>query len=184
MNAGQPLLVMDEAAAVRAARGGSLDALGELYRQHADFLYRSVLRFCDSADEAQDVVQEVFVGLPESLARFDAARPLRPWLRAVAVRVALTHGRSGRRRMQREAASAAAETASSSTETRMHQRLTLDQALQRMPREYRDVFLLRELEGYSHADIAVLLGIAEGTSASRLHRAWKHLRKTLRARAG
>src|SRR5687768_3076380 len=86
---------------VDAARTGSTEALAELYRRHADVVYRVAYSLLPETADAEDVLQDVFVGLPEALSRFDRSRPLEPWLKRVAARTALSRNRSARRREER-----------------------------------------------------------------------------------
>lgn len=156
-----------------------MEALGDLYGRYAGPVYRVALRILGSAAEAEDVLQDVFVGLPGTLKRFDEERDLGPWLTRVAARVALSHARSRGRRDQREK-SYASELPTEAPPAKLDRRLRLEQALEKVPDSLRPVLLLKEVEGYSHEEIADLLDITPGASAVRLHRALKILRQALR----
>jgi RNA polymerase sigma-70 factor, ECF subfamily len=164
-----------------AARAGRLDAVGELYRRHADEVYALAVRIMGSADDAEDVLQDVFVGLPRALRRYDERGRFIVWLKRVTVRVALMRIRSVRRK--REAPlTALADAADVGVAAAAHpiDRIALERALGRLPDKLRLVFVLKEIEGYAHAEIASALGISTGASMTRLSRAWDALRKEVR----
>lgn len=158
---------------VRQIRGGSLDALGTLYRAHAAPLFGAAYRILGARQDAEDVVQDVFVGLPRALAGYQDRGRLDAWLRRVTVRTALMRLRADdRRREDRfdDLPDLPAPAADTLDQVALQRRLRL------LPDTLRIVFVLKEIEGYSHDEIGALLDIAPGTSAVRLSRAWKHLR--------
>ena len=155
-----------------------MSALGQLFTEHGDMVYRSVLRLTGSRADAEDVAQEVFIRLPGALRGFTGTASNFPgWLRRVAVRQALMHLRGGRRRREVsvDSVSALAMPAVGSLD-----RLTINAALALLSEEHRTVFLLKEVEGYDHAEIGELLGISTANSEVRLHRARRQLRDLLR----
>jgi RNA polymerase sigma-70 factor (ECF subfamily) len=157
---------------------GDTHALGELFVAHGDDVYRAALRLTASAADADDVTQDVFVRLAGALRGFTGGAASFPaWLRRVAVRQALMHLRSGRRR--REVAVDAVVSLLAPHDAAL-ERLSIDAALVRLSEEHRTVFLLKEVEGYDHAEIAELLGISVANSEVRLHRARRQLRELLR----
>lgn len=157
---------------------GDQGALAELFVAYGDLVYRTALRLTRSRADAEDIAQELFLRLPESARGFTGPAASFPgWIRRVAVRQSLTHLRSGRRRREVSVdgvASLLAPTIASLD------RLTIETALARLPDEQRTVFLLKEVEGYGHAEIAELLGISVANSEVRLHRARRTLRDMLR----
>lgn len=158
------------------ARTGSPSALGAIYDRHAAMLFRLAYRMLRSAEEAEDLVQDLFVGLPEALRRYDERGRLDAWLRVICTRMALMRLRSTRRLLD----SSGDEAAPGESENRLAARITIESALARLSEPLRLVFVLKEVEGYSHAEIALMLGIREGTSEVRLHRATRALRTILR----
>lgn len=166
---------------IARVRAGDADGLTELFRTYGQQVYETALRITGSSDEAEDVVQDVFIGLPEALPGYRGDGPLGAWIRRLATRTALLRLRHAkrRRRWHRRAAQSAP---SSEEPPAVSARLTLQWGLRRMPDELRVVFVLKEVEGYSHAEIAALLGISEGASAVRLHRARRFLRERLKGR--
>ncbi|MGH7540447.1 MAG: RNA polymerase sigma factor [Gemmatimonadota bacterium] len=170
---------------VQQVKAGSTEALGELYRRHAERIHAAAFRVTGSRAEAEEVLQDVFVGLRGALRRFDDRRPLEPWLSRLAARVALNRFRAGARRHRREREYAAARShlgIEGAPARRTDARLDLERALGRLRDDLRIVLLLHEVEGYSHGEIGDLLEIPPGTSASRLYRALQWLREELKER--
>jgi RNA polymerase sigma-70 factor, ECF subfamily len=165
---------------IAAARSGSLDALGELYRRHADVVYALAYRMLASREDAADVLQDVFVGLPRALQSYAEQGRFESWLKQVTVRTCLMRQRSMRRKRETPLEEAVLETRAGPASHPLD-RLAVRRALAALPETLRAVFALREIEGYTHAEIAVLLGISEGNSATRLARAWSQLRKELQS---
>lgn len=165
-----------DAGLVAALKDGDRDALAELYRRHADTLYTAAYRITGDEGHAQDAVHDVFVGLERALRSYEERGDLPGWLRKVTVRTALMGIRSRTRRSRREEA---VEGTSRTDPEPVEERLAVREALDRMPEKLRLVFVLKEIEGYGHGEIADQLGISEGTSSVRLSRAWAFLRRTL-----
>lgn len=173
-----------ERALARDAAAGRPDALRELYDRHGADLLRVARGITGSADDADDVLQELFVGLPEALRRFDGRGSLEGWLRTVAARFALRWMRAEGRRTRIPIEPDSGPTTRRDAGTDAGMRVLLGQrirtAVDELPDALREVFALREIEGFSHAEIARLLDITEGASQVRLHRARAILRQRLR----
>jgi RNA polymerase sigma-70 factor (ECF subfamily) len=159
---------------VADVQSGSVPALEALYHRYASLVARVAYRITGSRDEADDVVQDVFIGLPEALRRFDGRGSLDAWIHRVATRAALMRVRQTRRHMPLDSTS---EPRTRSPDSLA--KIALDAALEKLPEPLRLVFVLKEMEGYSHAEIADLLGIRTGTSEVRLFRATRRLRALL-----
>jgi RNA polymerase sigma-70 factor (ECF subfamily) len=152
--------------------------LGDLFRRHGQQVQDVAYRIVRSTDDAEDITQDVFVGLPEALRAYEATGPFETWLRKLVARTALLRLRRERRRTkwhQRAAEQQPRRTRPDAVEAR----LTLERALRRMPDDQRVVYVLKEMEGYAHGEIADLLGISAGASEVRLHRARRFLRDRL-----
>ncbi len=162
----------DESELIARVRQGDPVALGEVYRRHASGLMGVAQRLTGSRPDAEDVVHDVFVGLPEALERYEERGKLDAWLRRLTVRRALTELRRGRRDVALEAVTL--KWADHSLD-----RAALEGALRQLPDKLRVVFVLREVEGYTHSEIAEILRIRRGTSEVRLHRAIRALRRLL-----
>lgn len=168
----------DDAALLAAARASAIDAVGELYRRHGDTVYGVAFRILGSREEAEDVLQDVFVGLPRALSHYHERGRFAAWLKRITVRTALMHLRRGARKpaMPLDADGGVAPAGLHPVD-----RVALERAVGRLPDTQRVVFVLKEIEGYSHTEIGELLGITAATSAMRLSRAWAALRKEMRA---
>ena len=162
-----------EPALLAAVRQGSTEALGELYTRHAADVFSLAFRLTGSREDAEDVLQDVFVGLPRALRAYQEQGRFGAWLGRVAARVALVRLRS-RGRLREDAIESAGDPAAR-PEADPVDRIAAQRALQRLPDGLRAVFVLKEVEGYSHAEIGGLLGITAENSAVRLSRAWKLL---------
>ena len=159
-------------------QAGDTVALGEMFSDYGDLVFRAALRLTGCRADAEDVAQEVFVRLPASIRGFTGATSQFPaWIRRVAIRQALMLIRSGRRRREVSVEGIAALTMAPD---RALDRMSISDALSRLPDDHRSVFLLKEVEGYSHTEIAELLGISTANSEVRLHRARRQLRDLLR----
>jgi RNA polymerase sigma-70 factor (ECF subfamily) len=165
------------AAMLDRVTAGDAAALGELYALHGDLVYATALRLTGCAADAGDVTQELFIRLPLALRGFTGgAASLAGWIRRVAVRQALMHLRTGRRRREVDVGDVAMLVARPDHPL---ERLSIEGALARLSHEHRTVFLLKEVEGFDHAEIAELLGITVANSEVRLHRARRLLRDLL-----
>jgi RNA polymerase sigma-70 factor, ECF subfamily len=162
---------------IEQASGGSNDALAALFEMHSALVHRVAYRLTLSADDAEDIVQDVFVGLPEALAAYGGKGAFDAWLRKVTARTALIRLRSTRRR-NATAARAADERKPMQYDGTID-RLAIIAALSALPNDLRVVFVLSDIEGYSHAEIGRMLGIRPGTSQVRLYRARRKLRALL-----
>lgn len=158
-------------ALVSELRRGSPAALAALYHEHAAMLLRVATHVTGNAADGEDVVQDLFVALPEALARYEERGQLGAWLRGVCIRLALQRLRAARRWADDDGDDRPAPMGIAHEE-----RLALVDAIAALPDSLRVVFVLREVEGYSHAEIAALLGIRRNTSEVRHHRAIRQLR--------
>jgi RNA polymerase sigma-70 factor (ECF subfamily) len=156
---------------------GDPQALAALFETYGPLVHRTALCLTLSADDADDVVQDVFIGLPEALARYVDRGAFEPWLRTVTSRVALMKMRLTRRH---DAAHASIHPEPADPRAdHIAERLSVLDALGRLSEEQRIVFLLKVVEGYTHEEIARQLGIRRGTSEVRLFRAIRQLRELL-----
>lgn len=160
-------------------RAGDPAAMSEVYVRHGPALVRAAYGLTGSAQDAEDIVQDLFVGLPEAIGKFDGSGSLGGWLRRVVARMALMRLRAGRRRREDDDAEIEVLPRVDRALDALADRLTLDQALRALPVDLRVVFVLKEVEGYRHDEIAGLLGIRRNTAEVRLHRARKLLQRLL-----
>ena len=158
-------------------------ALRALYQEYSEPLFSVAYRLTESSADARDVLHDVFYRLPKAIRRFDRRKPLGPWLRAVTATAALKRLELVRRRGEVPITSVADELDErellDSPEASVLDSVALERALSSLPSEQRIIVVLKEMEGYSHGEIAELLQIARKTSEGRLYKA----RKILRAKA-
>jgi RNA polymerase sigma-70 factor, ECF subfamily len=169
-----------DAALVRAAQGGSVEAMEELFRRYWSGAHRAAWLVVHDAALAEDVAQEAFLSAVRSLHRFDRRRPFGPWLHRIVVNRAIDHARA--REVRREVpAELVGEPASMAPEGAGA--LSPDDlvgALAALPPEQRAVVVLRHLLGYTPGEIARLLALPRGTVNSRLRRGLDALAGPLR----
>jgi RNA polymerase sigma-70 factor (ECF subfamily) len=178
---------MPAAVTLRSPEGPTQDArssaerelLTRLYVEHGAAVYGTALRLTGCSSDAEDVLQDVFVALPEALHTFRGDGSMEGWLRRVAARLALTRMRTRRRRGEVALPAPGQAEHPTALPGDAAARVALDQAIAALPESLRTVFVLREVEGCSHDEIAALLDIAPGASQVRLHRAKAALRTLL-----
>lgn len=167
----------DEALAAALSRR-SRSALEEAYRRYANPVFGVAYRLTGSPTEAEEVLHDLFVGLPESVRGYEAWGTFQGWLTRVAARMALARNRARERRRE----DSLEEAPAAGTRSRRGDAgdwVALERALGELSAALRDVFLLKEVEGYTHREIAGMLGIRVGASKVRLYRAKKRLRELL-----
>ena len=168
----------EETLLVRRARRGEMEAFEELYRLHLGRVYALCRRLSGDPARAEDLTQGVFVRVWQRLDSFRGDGSLAGWVRRVALNVALGYLRSPERReLPRETVEPA--TAAPAAGAAPDLRRDLEAAIGRLPSRARTVFVLHDVEGYRHAEIARLTGRAVGTCKAQLHRARRLLREML-----
>jgi len=166
-------------------RAGDAGAFEELYRQHARRLFSLVVRMIGSVDDAEDLLQEVFLQAHRKLSGFRGDSALGTWLYRLTMNHCLDHLRARQVRMNRATESLDEEGAEEPTAPApvVHavvSRLDLERAIKMLPDGARAAFLLHDVEGFEHREIAQILGISEGTSKSQVHKARMKLRLILK----
>jgi RNA polymerase sigma-70 factor, ECF subfamily len=161
-----------------AVRSGSPEALGALYHIHGALVFAVAHRLTQSTADAEDVVQDVFLGLPRALASYSGQGSLEGWIRKVAVRTALMRLRSGKR-LGEESLDDDPGWQPQGPQSSPLESVAIERALARLEEGYRVVFVLKVIEGYEHEEIAGMLGITSELSRVRLHRARRDLMKML-----
>jgi RNA polymerase sigma-70 factor (ECF subfamily) len=167
-----------EAALVQRARSGDVRAFERLYREHIGRVYGLCLRLTRDEASAQDCAQEAFINAWRALERFETRSSLATWLHRIAVNVVLAKRR--RRSPLVELPEAAAEQAESEWTLDTPVEVSeIEAAIGALPPGARDVLVLSGIYGYGHAEVAQMLGVAEGTCKAQLHRARALLRAKL-----
>jgi RNA polymerase sigma-70 factor, ECF subfamily len=171
-----------DAELVARCRAGDLSAFEDLYRQHATRLYSLAYRMVGHADDADDLLQEIFLTAYRKLDTFKGASALGTWLYRLAMNVCLDRLRSKAAR-QSSVTDALDETVGYSGPGLSHvSRLDLERAIAHLPEGSRAAFLLHDVEGFDHSEVGRILGIAEGTSKSQVHKARLRIREYLAAK--
>ena len=176
-------LALSEDELVDRARRGNVDAFEQLYRVHSGRVFALCLRLAGEPVEARELVQDVFVRAWEALPRFRAEASLTTWLHRIAVNAMLERRRSERRRTSRvtlvddeedgDFLGAAVPAADVGTA------IDLERAIASLPPGVRRAFVLHDVEGYTHEEIAGMTGLASGTLRAQLHRARQLLMRAL-----
>lgn len=171
---------MSDAALVRRVQSGDLDAFEPLYRRHVGAVYAVCLRLAADRERAAELVQDVFVRAWEVIGSFRGESAFPTWLHRLAVNVVLQEFRSTGRRLARIThLPAVGELEVAAPSRSSDDRLDLEAALATLPPGARAAFVLHEIEGYSHSEIASFLGLATGTLRAQLWRARQLLMEAL-----
>jgi RNA polymerase sigma-70 factor (ECF subfamily) len=169
----------EEGRLVERARAGDVAAFEALYRDHVARIHGLCLRLLRDRQRAEDLTQEIFVKAWQRLDGFRGESRFYTWLHRLGVNEAIGELRRRGRWEERFTASAdLPEPAAPAVHDPQHG-VDLERAVAALPPVARLVFLLYDVEGYRHQEIAELTGMAEGTSKANLHRARRLLRKAL-----
>jgi RNA polymerase sigma-70 factor (ECF subfamily) len=163
---------------VRRAQAGDTAAFEGLYRVHVGRVYALCLRLTGDRMSAEELTQDAFVRAWERLDTFRGESAFFSWLYRLTVNVVLGERRANRRYTLRFV-SVDDEPAHSAAPRPAGLRMDLDQAIAALPPGAREVFVLHDVEGYKHEEIAGMTGLAAGTSKAHLHRARRLLREHL-----
>lgn len=168
----------------RMAEGGNLAAFELLYERYHRRTYSLCLRMTSNQTEAEDLTQEVFIQLFRKVGSFRGDSAFSTWLHRLTVNQVLMHFR--RRSFKNEKTSDDGEmpeqTVTGSANPNKMQvvdRIALKNAIAELPNGYRKVFILHDIEGFEHEEVARMMGISVGTSKSQLHKARLKLRGLL-----
>ena len=173
---------VDERTLIARILDGDRVAGRQLYDAHAPRVHRLVYRLCGDAELARDFTQDAFVRAFDQLSRFRGDAAFGTWLHRIAVTVTLNGMRKVKRLRERETTlddNPALGTVSHRVDPDLRSRM--EAAINALPEGTRLTLIMHDIEGYTHAEIAEVLGIAEGTSKSRLFEARGRLRHALAA---
>lgn len=162
---------------IALARAGDPDALGVLYHEHGGAVLRVAHRLLGSREDAEDVLHDVFLALPEALAAYEERGQFGAWIRRMTVRTSLMRIRKSKTLETIREDTQPAE--GLDPERSALSRLDLERAVDRLPEALRLVFVLKVIEGHSHAEVASMLDISPPASEMRLTRALRSLRPLL-----
>jgi RNA polymerase sigma-70 factor, ECF subfamily len=169
-----------DAALVARCRAGDLGAFEQLYRQHATRLYNLAHRMVGQAEDAEDLLQEIFLTAFRKLDTFKGESALGTWLYRLGMNLCLDRLRSRAAKQQQvtdELDDAVAH--GPAVPLSAVSRLDLERAIAALPEGSRAAFLLHDVEGFDHREVGAILGIAEGTSKSQVHKARLRIRAFL-----
>jgi RNA polymerase sigma-70 factor, ECF subfamily len=168
----------------RLAAAGDLGAFEIIYERYHRRTYSLCLRMTSSQTEAEDLTQEVFIQLFRKVGSFRGDSAFSTWLHRLTVNQVLMHFR--RRSVKNEKTSEDGEmpeqtVTGSANPNRMQvvDRIALKNAIAQLPNGYRNVFVLHDIQGFEHEEVARIMGISVGTSKSQLHKARLKLRGLL-----
>ena len=167
---------------VDQARSGDVLAFQRLYQRHRERIYGLVWRLSGGDGAlAEDLLQEAFVRAWQKLDSFRGESRFFTWLHRLSANVALSDRRSRMRRVRMEtpADQDMIDSVEGARDVHAGKRANLERAIARLPERARAVLVLHDVEGYGHAEIAHMTGMAEGSSKAQLHRARKLVREML-----
>ena len=172
----------------KKAADGDGKAFEELYRRHYRRVYALTLRMMGNPTEAEDMTQEVFLQLFNKIGMFRGESAFTTWLHRLTVNQVLMRFRKNKSRREEALEDEglrphASVCPTSPKASQLIDRITLESAIAKLPPGYRAAFILHDIEGYEHEEVARILGCAVGTSKSQLHKARTKLRKLLAARS-
>ncbi len=179
---------MNDFALTQLAAQGNMAAFEEIYNRHHRRVYSICLRMLQNATEAEDLTQDVFIQLHRKIGSFRGDSAFTTWLHRLTVNQVLMHFR--KRNVKFEKTTEEGETpvqVVSGTENHRRMpivdKIAIENAIALLPDGYRNVFVLHDVEGYEHEEVAKILGCSVGTSKSQLHKARLKLRKLLQKKA-
>ena len=162
-------------------QAGDVDAFAELYARHSARIFSLAARMAGSPETGEDLLQEVFLQAYRKIGGFKGDAAVGTWLYRLALNHCLDFVRSRQAKMDKATDAIDGEDRSEVAARRESpvERLDLERAIRQLPEGCREVFVLHDVEGYEHKEIAAMLGIAEGTSKSQVFKARMKLRALL-----
>ena len=174
----------DDLALVERCRQGDLGAFDEIYRAHSRRLYGVAVRMLGNPADADDMLQEIFLAAHRKLDSFRGESALGTWLYRLAVNLCLDYlrSRTGRAMHLTDALDdepALLDAGGRGLAERAVTKMDLERALAQLPEGCRTAFVLHDVQGLEHREVGEIMGIAEGTSKSQVHKARLRLRALL-----
>jgi len=167
-----------------AASAGNRSAFEELYNRHHRKVYSLCLRMLGNAADAEDLTQDVFIQLFRRIGSYRGEAAFSTWLHRLTVNQVLMRFRKRVVRFEStteegELPTIVAQGSENPRAMPIIDHIALEKAIEQLPPGYKSVFVLHDIEGYEHEEIARLLGVTVGTSKSQLHKARLKLRGLL-----
>jgi RNA polymerase sigma-70 factor (ECF subfamily) len=177
----------DDRALASLAASGDEHAFERVYHKHSGRVFALCLRMAGSRQRATELTQDVFVHLWQKLGSFRGESALSSWIHRLTVNFVLSEVRGEQRREKHEVPDAARQSPDGTMEfadavvrpKSVEDAIDIENAIAALPPGARTVFVLHDVEGYQHSEIAKLTGTAEGTCRAQLHRARKLLMEVL-----
>jgi RNA polymerase sigma-70 factor, ECF subfamily len=166
---------------VERCLNGDLGAFEELYRQHSTRLYNLAFRMVGNAADAEDLLQDIFLTVYRKLESFRGASALGTWLYRLGMNVCLDRLRSKAARQDQATDTLDERVSGAHNPSALAgvSRIDLERAIASLPEGSRAAFLLHDVEGFDHTEVGQMLGVAEGTSKSQVHKARLRIREFL-----
>jgi len=162
---------------IEGCRQGERSAQRNLYEKYSRRLFGICMRYCDSREEAEEILQEGMLKVFQKIEAFKGDGSLESWMKKIMVNTALDHYRKGKHREQETEWQDHINISSEElTDLKAKDLLTV---VMKLPKGFRTVFNLYAIEGYNHGEIGKMLGISEGTSKSQYARARAQIIKML-----
>jgi len=167
---------------VKRIQAGDGEAFETVYRQHSARLYSLACRMAGSPEDGEDLLQEIFLQAHRKIGTFKGDATLGTWLYRIGLNHCLDYVRSRQSKMNKvtEALDGERPVEPKGRRETPIARIDLDRALERLPDGCREAFVLHDVEGFDHKEVADILGIAEGTSKSQVFKARLKLRALLK----
>jgi RNA polymerase sigma-70 factor (ECF subfamily) len=159
-----------------------IEAFETLYKEHGPRIFSLATRITGSREHGEDLLQEIFLRAYRELDSFKGEASIGTWLYRLALNRCLDFARSRRARMERLTAPLDAEGGHepSTADDAPIDRIDLERAISQLPDGYREAFVLHDVEGFNHREVAAMLDITEGTARSQVFKARAKLRGLLR----
>ena len=165
---------------ISRAKAGDAEAFEELYRENVGRIYAVCLRMTRNKTQAEDLTQEAFIRAWQKIGSFRGESAFSTWLHRLAVNVTLTALKTQSRKSEKVfTTDDLVPFERPEVQRKPGTKMDLEAAIAQLPDRAREVFILYEVEGYKHEEIAGMLGIAAGTTKAQLHRARNMLREVL-----
>ncbi len=165
---------------IARAKAGDSEAFEELYREHVGRVYALCLRMTRNKTVSEDLCQEAFLRAWRKIKSFREESAFSTWLHRLTVNLVLTHLRTDSRHTEKVFTTDNLSPFEKPTRNKpAGMRADLESAIATLPERARAIFILHDVEGYRHREIADMLGIATGTTKAQLHRARRMLREVL-----
>jgi RNA polymerase sigma-70 factor (ECF subfamily) len=169
---------LDDLALIENVKRRDIGAFERLYRKHVGRVYALAIRMTEDTGRAEELTQDIFVRVWQKIPLFKGASGFPTWLYRLSMNLIINEQR-GRSRHRRKEIPIPENMTSRAEKTGIETSLDLEKAVAALPQGAKAVFVLFDIEGFPHEEIARIRNISVGTSKAHLHRARKMLREAL-----